>query len=67
MHSGPLAFLRMYLFYARPWQQLAICGGVILVGVALIAFAGQLGGILLVAFGVVAGGPVVSRRIRARR
>ncbi|HTU86101.1 MAG TPA: hypothetical protein VMF57_11035 [Solirubrobacteraceae bacterium] len=64
MHSGPLAFLRMYLFYAKPWQQLVICAGVILAGAALVVFAGQVGGILVILFGVVAGGPVARRLIR---
>jgi len=64
MHSGPLAFVRMYLLCAKPWQQLVICGGMILAGVTLAVFVGQVGGILLILFGVVAGGPVARRLIR---
>jgi hypothetical protein len=64
MHSGPLAFLRVYLLHAKPWQQLIICAGLILAGAVLVVFSGDIGGILLIMFGVVAGGPVTRRLIR---
>jgi hypothetical protein len=66
MHSGPLAFLRMYLFYAKPWQQLVICAGSMLVGAALVIFTGQVGGILLIGFGLVAGARVARLSVRRR-
>lgn len=59
MHSGPFMVLRMWLLYAKPWQQLLICLTLVLSGVALIALVGHPSGVILAAFGVLFAIPVL--------
>lgn len=51
MSGGPLLGARMALQYAKPWQQVAILAVVIAAGIAFIA-VGDLGGVILVVFGL---------------
>jgi hypothetical protein len=67
MHSGPLVFLRVYMFYAKPWQQLLICAIFVLAGAALLVLLGQLAGVIPVVFGIGVGIPLVSLRVRGSR
>lgn len=64
MHSGPFALLRMWLFYAKPWQQLLICVSFVIVGALLIAFVGHPSGAVVIAFGALFGVRIVRARGR---
>ncbi len=61
MH-GVGRFLRQALFYAKPWQRLALGAVAIALGVTLVAL-GQVKGVVLVAFGAL----VVFEGVRHRR
>lgn len=55
------------MLYAKPWQQLAICGVFILTGVVLIIYLGHPAGVVLIVFGIGAGARIVAQRLRGRR
>ena len=63
MHQGPLALLRMWLFYARPWQQVLICLVLLGTGVVLVVVTGHPAGIIPAVFGLLFLRRIVGERL----
>jgi hypothetical protein len=59
MHSGPLVLLRMWLFHARPWQQLLVCIAFMVAGAGLVVLTGQAAGALMIVFGALLACPAL--------